>query len=88
MLLTLEERRQGFTQVTGLSGQVQLHIRIERLIEFAKVKYVDVKRTDALELVDLLQSGIDVPTAPGNSWDFNHTTQWIEMRETMNSGDG
>ncbi len=62
--------------------------RIERLIEIAKAKYVDVKQTDALELVDWLQSDIDVPTAPGKPWSFNQTTQWIEMCEALNTSDG
>jgi hypothetical protein len=61
--------------------------RIERLIEMAKVKYVDLKQTDALELVDWLQSDADIPTAPEKPWDFNQTTQWIEMREALSSND-
>ena len=61
--------------------------RIERLIEMAKVKYVDVKQTDALELVDWLQSDADIPTATGKPWNFNQTTQWIEMREALSSND-
>ncbi|MEM7635178.1 MAG: TfuA-like protein [Pseudomonadota bacterium] len=62
--------------------------RIERLIETAKVKYVDLKQTDALKLVDWLQSDIDVPTGRERPWAFNQTTQWIEMREAMSSSDG
>ncbi|WP_108880785.1 TfuA-like protein [Anderseniella sp. Alg231-50] len=62
--------------------------RIERLIELAKVKYVDQKQVDALELVDWLQSDIDVPAATGKPWAFNQTTQWLEMREAMDSHDG
>jgi len=61
--------------------------RIERLIEISRVKYVDVKQTDALELVDWLQSDADISAASGKPWDFNQTTQWIEMREAMSSND-
>lgn len=62
--------------------------RIERLIEIAKVKYVDVKQADALELVDWLQSGVDEPVASEKPWAFNQTTQWIEMREALDTGNG
>ncbi|MEO1160500.1 MAG: hypothetical protein AAFW74_08590, partial [Pseudomonadota bacterium] len=62
--------------------------RIERLIEMAKVKYVDQKQADALELVDWLQSDIDVPATTEKPWAFNQTTQWLEMCEAMDLNDG
>ncbi len=59
--------------------------RIERMIKIAKAKYVDAKQTDALELVDWLQSDIDEPAASGKPWTFNQTTQWMEMREDLDA---
>ena len=62
--------------------------RIERLIKIAKARYVDAKQTDALELVDWLQSDIDEPVARGKPWTFNQTTQWMEMCEDLDAKNG
>jgi hypothetical protein len=62
--------------------------RIERLIKIAKARYVDAKQTDALELVDWLQSDIDEPVAQGKPWTFNQTTQWMEMCEDLDAKNG
>lgn len=62
--------------------------RIERLIKIAKARYVDAKQTDALELVDWLQSDIGEPVAQGNPWTFNQTTQWMEMCEDLDAKNG
>lgn len=44
---------------------------------------IDQKRTDALEVLDWLRAQPDRQPKPAHAWDFQETTQWMQLLNTV-----
>ena len=79
-------RRQHYTELSSRSVLNMIPIsdetRRERLIRWADDNWIDVKRADALELVDWIQQQQD-EYGSSTDWEFKETAQWLSLFEKV-----